>query len=49
MTVEAGASHDEASPAGPRVHKMKKEADVENGAYDQEKLENNELCRRSGR
>ena len=47
MAVEAGAGRDEANPADTRLHKIKKEAEVENGAYGQEKLENNELCRSS--
>ena len=42
MTVEAGAGHDEANPASTRVHKMKKEADLESDACGQEKLEVNE-------
>ena len=39
MTVEVGAGRDEANPTGTRMHKMKKKADVERGAYGQEKLE----------
>ena len=45
--VEAGAGHDDVYPAGTRVHKMKKEADVESGACGQGKLENNDRCRSS--
>ena len=49
MAVETGAGRDKANPAGMRVHKMKKKAgDVENSAYGQENLDNNELCRSSG-
>ena len=44
----AGVGRDEANPAGTRVHKMKKEADVDSGACGQNKLENNKLCRSSG-
>ena len=40
MAVEAGAGRDKANPAGPRVHKMKKEADVESGACGQETFKN---------
>ena len=39
IAVETGAGRDEANPAGMRVHKMKKEADVER---------ENSLCRSSG-
>ena len=35
MTAEAGAGRDEATPAGTRVHKTKKEADAESGACGQ--------------
>ena len=46
MEVEGGAGRDEANPIGMRVHKMKKWINVESSAYGQEKLENNELCKR---
>ena len=48
MAVKTGAGHSETNPAGTRVHKMKKKADVESGACGQETLENKELRRSSG-
>ena len=47
MAVEAGAGRDEANPASTRVHEINKCVDAGSGAYGQESLENNELCRSS--
>ena len=51
VTVETGAGRDErdeANPAGMLMHNMKKLLVVESGVCGQDKLENNELCKRSG-